>query len=145
EREWQAVEARLDQAMALQQQGRWLEARVALEAVPSQLSKTAPADLRERLRQARADADVGAALEEVRLSLSGPRECSASPDKLYAEAFRGYGIALTDEVPTEAASRVRNSAVRETILAYLHDWHFWAEENRHRLQRLLDLADDDEW
>jgi tetratricopeptide (TPR) repeat protein len=47
--------------------------------------------------------------------------------------------------PTVAVSRVRNSAVREILLAYLHEWHFWTEENRDRLQMLLDLADDDEW
>src|SRR5262249_40141014 len=78
EREWTAVATRLEQATSLQQQGRWPEARVALAAAPTSLDKTAPADLRVRLQQARADADMVAELEEIRLRLSGPKEGSPS-------------------------------------------------------------------
>ena len=56
ERAAQAVEARLEQAAALQKQGRWPEARTALEVAPIVLESPSQAGLRERLRQARASA-----------------------------------------------------------------------------------------
>src|SRR5207248_1746756 len=44
-RAWQAVEAALDQAAALEEQGRWPEARAALDGAPSLLDATAPVGL----------------------------------------------------------------------------------------------------
>ncbi len=147
-REWQAVEASLEQATAFQKQGRWPEARAALEAAPSLLETSAPAELRERVRQARADVAMGAELEEIRLRLSEGRKGSEtiSPEGLYAAAFRDYGIALTTHEPAEAAERVRNSTIRETLLTFLHDWLYWVSDaNRDRLWAVLDRADDDQW
>ncbi len=65
---------------------------------------------------------------------------------MYADAFRTYGFPLLTLEPAEAAARVRNSAVREPLLAFLHDWFFWvSDENRDPLQDVLDRADDDAW
>ena len=70
-------------------------------------------DLRERLRQASADADMVAELEEIRLRLSEGRKSrekpSRSPEEMYADAFRKYGIPLMTLEPAEAAARVRDS------------------------------------
>jgi serine/threonine-protein kinase len=147
----QAVEAVLHQAELLQKDGRWPEARAALEGMPSLLATLASADLREQLLQARADADMVAELEEIRLRLSEGRKIDEavdlSGDQLYAEAFRKYGIALTTLESTEAAARIRSSAIRETRLAFLHDWLFsWASgANLDKLRAVVDRADDDEW
>jgi serine/threonine-protein kinase len=146
----QAVEAALQQAAALQEQGRWPEARAALEAAPSLLDASAPADLRERVRQARADADMVAELEEIRLRLLEGRKShekdAPSGDQLYAEAFQHYGIPLTLLEPADAAARVRNSAIRDTLLAFLHDWLYCASDtNRDRLRAVVERADDDAW
>jgi serine/threonine-protein kinase len=65
----------------------------------------------------------------------------------YAEAFRSYyRIDLLILEPEAAAARVGRSAIRETLLAYLHDWHCWASgADRAKLRAVLDGADDDPW
>ena len=65
---------------------------------------------------------------------------------MYAAAFRDYGIALTELEPAEAAARIRSSAIRETLLAFLYDWLYWASvADRDLLRALFDRADDDDW
>jgi serine/threonine-protein kinase len=95
-RESQAVEAVLGQAADLQKQGRWPEARAVLEGAPSLLGPSASAGLRERVSQALADADMVDKLEEIRLRLLEGRKrfetVTPTGDRLYAEAFRNYGI-----------------------------------------------------
>ena len=84
-------------------------------------------------------------LEEIRLSLLEGRALSGH--RLYAEAFREYGIDLPAPEPAEAAAQVRNSAIRETLLAFLHDWlFFWVSDaDKDQLRAVLDRADDDDW
>src|SRR5262249_55659509 len=124
--------------------GHWPEARALLEGAPGLLGPSASPDLRERVRRAFADADVVAELEEIRLRLSDATPLS--PEKLYANAFRNHGIPLLTLEPAEAAARIRNSAVRVPLLAFLHDWLYWvADEDRARLRDVLDRADDDAW
>ena len=150
-RESQAVEAVLAQAADLQKQGRWPESRAVLEGTPALLGSSASADLRERVRRAKVDADMVAELEEIRLRLLEGTK-SQEPDapggeRLYAEAFRGYGIDLATLEPAQAASLIRSSAIRTTLLAFLYDWVFYWESDadRARLRAVLDLADDDGW
>jgi serine/threonine-protein kinase len=150
-RESQAVEAVLQQAADLQKQGRWPEARAVLEGAPTLLGPSAPESLRQRVRQAIADADMVAELEGIRLRLLEGRKSydpvAPTGDRLYPEAFRKYGIALPILEPAEAAARIRNSAIRETLLAFLHDWLFhwvWGAD-RDKLRAVLDQADDDDW
>jgi serine/threonine-protein kinase len=150
-RESQAVEAVLKQAAALQEEGRWPEARAALDAAPDLLGPAAPAGLSERLHQARADARLVAELEDIRLRLfegkKGPEALARTGNRLYAAAFERYGIDLTGLSPAEAAARIRQSAIRETLLAFLHDWLlYWASgADRDRLRAVVDRADDDAW
>jgi tetratricopeptide (TPR) repeat protein/predicted Ser/Thr protein kinase len=146
----QAVEAALAHAEELTKLGHWPEARRALEGAPRLLETSARADLRERLRRARADADVVVRLEDVRLRLSegNPVRGRTSPvaDHLYSEAFARYGIMLNDSAAADAAAVVRSSQVREILLVFLHDWLYWAlADNRDRLRALIDLADDNRW
>jgi serine/threonine-protein kinase len=148
ERELQAVEAALKQAAHFLKQGRWTEARAALEATPRLLGTSASAELRERVQQAHADVKMVGKLEEIRLRLSETRRTreTVSPEGLYAEAFQNYGIAVLTLEPTEAAARVRGSAIRETLLAFLHDWLLsMSGTNRDKLRVVLDRADDDGW
>ena len=67
----------LEQAADLEKKGRWPEARAVLERAPTLLDTSAPADLRERLRRARADIETAVELEEIRLSLSA----TSPPDR----------------------------------------------------------------
>src|SRR5262249_38002007 len=151
EREARAVEAALEQASALGRQGRWPDARAVVEGGARPVGSSAPANLRERVMQARSDANMAAKLEGIRLRLSTDstktRGTAAPLYAEYAEAFRSYfSIDLLTLDPEEAAARVGNSAIRETLLAYLHDWHYWASDaDRAKLQAVLDRADDDPW
>jgi serine/threonine-protein kinase len=150
-RESQAVEAVLQQAAGLQKQERWPEVRAALEQAPGLLGTSAPEGLRERVRQARADADMVAELDEIRLRLLEGRKrrepVAPRGDRLYAEAFRRYGIPLLTLEPAEAAARIRQSAIRETLLAFLYDWvlNWESDADRGRLRTVVDRADDDAW
>jgi serine/threonine-protein kinase len=149
-RQEQAVKAALEKAAALQQEGRWQEARAALEGAQRLLADSAASELVARVKRARADSDMVAKLEEIRLQLSEgrrhPEPAPLSPEEMYADAFRNYGIPLLTLAPPDAAAQLRHSPIRETLLAFLHDWLFWAsDEHRARLMDVLERADDDGW
>ncbi|WP_422930044.1 protein kinase domain-containing protein [Singulisphaera sp. PoT] len=147
EREKQAVEAALEQASALGRQGHWPDARAVLEGIPSLLGNSAPAGLRERLTQSRRDARAAVELERIRLRLStDPAVTRGSAATLYEAAFRNYGIDLPTMGAESAARSVGHSAIRDTLLAYLHDWFYWEPEAHGGILRaVLDRADDDHW
>jgi len=146
-RQEEAVNAALRNSAALQEQGRWPEARAAL-AVP-QLPDSAPKNVVERLRGAQKDADMVAELEEIRLRM--PAFSSDDPTapalvKLYADTFDKYGFPLLRLDVEEAASRLHASAIYETLMAFSHDWLSLAlHENRAHLLDVLDRADNDVW
>jgi serine/threonine-protein kinase len=74
------------------------------------------------------------------------RSALFSAEKMYADAFRNYGIPLLTQQPEEAAGRIRASSIREKLLVFLHDWlHRVPDESRARLREVLDRADDDAW
>ncbi len=48
--------------------------------------------------------------------------------------------------PEQASERIRSSAIRDTLVAYLHDWLQWVSpKDLGRVLDLADRADDDEW
>ena len=146
----QAAQAALVRAHELQKLGHWREARAALDVAPSLVGTSAPAALRERVRTARADADMVVRLEDVRLRLSEGASVqgrvSATADQLYSEAFDDYGIDLKKLPAADAAARVRDSEIRHTLIVFLHDWLYWAPEaSRTKLRDLLEAADADDW
>ncbi len=144
-RQSKAAEGALEQAAALQKKGRWPEARAVLEGAPSLVDTPSLADLHQRVSQALADARMVTTLEEIPLRLL--EGTAPSRHRLYAEAFREYGITLPAPEPARAAAQIRNSAIRETLLAFLHDWlFFWASgADKDQLRAMLDRADDDDW
>src|SRR5262249_50303440 len=121
-RELQAVDAVLEQAEGFLKQGRWPDARAALDRASSLLDPSAPEVLWERMRKTGTDVDMVAKLEDIRLRLlegkQSPEEVAPAGDRMYAEAFRNYGIDLARLEPPNAATRIRNSAIRETLLAF---------------------------
>jgi serine/threonine-protein kinase len=142
------VEAALGEAAEHQNAERWPEARAALARATGRLGNAGPAHLAERIRQARADAVMVAQLDELRLHLSeGAVDASSTrADQYYADAFTTYGIPLTTLDPDVAADQVRQSSIRETLRAFLHDWLYWAPPtDRDRIQAVLDRADDSPW
>jgi serine/threonine-protein kinase len=150
-RQEEAVEAALVHAQELTKLGHWPEAHRALDGAPALLGSAAPADLRERLRRARADADIVIRLEDLRLRLSeiATARANAAPtaDRLYAGVFASYGITLASPAAVDAAATlVRGSQIRDILLVYLHDWLYWAAAtDRDQLRAVVDAADDDPW
>src|SRR5262249_25133822 len=67
-------------------------------------------------------------------------------DRLYADAFEKYGVALGSGEISQGVTRVRDSAIRETLIGFLHDWLYWAPDStRAKVRALLEGADDNEW
>jgi tetratricopeptide (TPR) repeat protein len=142
------VEMALADARTQMDQGRWPEGRAALERASGRLGDGGPKELRDRVRQARVDVSLVGELEEIRLRQATVKDGhfdNAAGEPLYAEAFGRYGLNLA--ALEEAEAHLRRSAVREALLAALQDWAAIARdaELRHRLNRLLEQADDDDW
>jgi serine/threonine-protein kinase len=143
-----AVEVVLDQAADLETQGRWPEARTALETLPSLLAKSVSAELHRRVQQARADVNMVGKLEDIRLGRSESTRTreGVSPEQSYAQAFESYGIPVPTLDAAEAARQLRGSAIRETLLAFLYDWLYLdSGANGDKLRAVLDQADEDAW
>jgi serine/threonine-protein kinase len=148
-RSLQEGESALEKAAALGENGQWSEAQLALERVQGLLGTSAPHDLLERLGQAHADSKMASELEEIRLRSSETEQMaqtvSGAPG-LYAAAFGTYGIPLLTMTPPAAAAQIRESSIRSTLVAFLHDWILAAPDpDKNRLREVLDLADGDEW
>ena len=126
-----------------------------MERAEGRLGGLGPEALWARVRQARLDADLVAALEEIRLGQSNIIEWgtldSAGTDEKYAGAFRRYNIDVTHLEAAEAAARVRNSTIRDVLIAALDDRMRlkgiqlkspaeWAQ-----LRAVADEADDSTW
>ena len=105
----QGVEAALEQAGALQQQGRWAEARTVLEQTRDRLGDAGPEDLRQRVDQATADPDLVDRLEAIRLRRSTIVEGKfdlRGAQRDYAAAFREAGLGEEGEEAEVVAARV---------------------------------------
>jgi serine/threonine-protein kinase len=147
------VEAALAEADRERQADHWAGVRAALERARGHLGGGGPVMLRDRVEQAWRDADVVAALEEVRLrqwDVRSGRWVNSLADENYAAAFRSYGIEIDASDPEEAAARVRGSAVQDHLLAALDNW--WSirrmmndREGADRLRAVADQADGDPW
>ena len=149
-RQSQAAEAVLAQAADLQKQGRWPESRVVLEGAPSPAGQLGLGGPPRTRAPGEADARHGDRVGGNPAPPAGRQ--SHEPDasrgiELYAEAFRELRDCPAAPEPAQAAAQIRNSAIRETLLAFLHDWlFFWVSDADHdRLRAVLDRADDDDW
>jgi serine/threonine-protein kinase len=139
----------LEDATKYRDAGRWPEARAALERAEGRLGTSGLRVLRDRVRQARLDSDLVAELDEIRLAQSerGPKALTdEAADARYAKAFQLYGIEVETGSSAEAMTKLAGSAVRDLLLAGLHDWlRIKPAMARGRLQVLLDCADSDVW
>jgi tetratricopeptide (TPR) repeat protein len=138
----QAITTALEQTAELQQQGRWAEARVVLDQADDRLGETGPADLRQRLEQARADLTLVGRLEAVRLqdaTLVGGKFDSDSTERNYAAVFGEAGLVREGEDVATVEDRIRGSAIREQLVDALDEW---AGVTKDRQQRawLLEIA-----
>ncbi len=147
----QDVERALAEAAEHQQAGRWAEVRATLERAEGRLGSGGPAALRQQVRQARANAEMVAELDEIRLQQAAVKEGRFDmhgANERYAEAFRKYGIDMASLEVETAAERVRESAIRKELLAALDNWA-WAEPGKDpgqaQLRAVADGADANPW
>ena len=110
-------------------------------------------ELRRRVEQLRRNVDVLRRLEEARLQAAASSKEMifdyAGADRLYANAFEGYGLDVTALGPQEAAERVRASAIRTRLIAGLDDWasvrDLLIKGSGAPVRSVADQADDDPW
>src|SRR5262249_60918821 len=119
-----AVGAALEEATLLQGEGRWAEGRAVAERAEGRLGGDGHAALRQRVARLRADLDLVARLEEVRLRQSGVRDGAfdtSGADGEYERAFRDCDLDLLAPDPDLARTTdyLRAAAVREAALAAL--------------------------
>jgi tetratricopeptide (TPR) repeat protein len=122
----------LSRAEQLLRHKEWGEARTALTQAESRLGAAGHDDLRRRLldaqtalRQGERERDLLARLDEARLRAASAGEGGfdrAGSDRLYAEAFRAYGLDVEKLGPAEAAERARTSGRGADLLDALDDW-----------------------
>jgi serine/threonine-protein kinase len=122
-----SVQTALEKAASLRQQARWTEAKTILEQTGIQIGEEAPQELRDDLERALADLRLVGELDEARmatLTWVQDRFDTAGAARRYAEAFARRGLAREGEDAATVADRVRQSPVKEQILAALDDWAF---------------------
>jgi tetratricopeptide (TPR) repeat protein len=154
------VNAALDDAERRQAEEPPERAWAALDRAETRLGDNAPATLRRRAEQVRAelerrqkDRQMLARLDEARLqkaaTTSGGYFDSLGADRLYQEAFRWYGLDVERLEPREAAARVRASTLASELLDALDDWcrsvHSLDGKRLQHLRAVADGADPDNW
>jgi tetratricopeptide (TPR) repeat protein/tRNA A-37 threonylcarbamoyl transferase component Bud32 len=125
ERRRGAIEAELERVEEFQQEGRWAEARAALDQAEARFGDVGPADLRERLQHARVDLDLVARLEAIRLDaarMMGSDQDAETPAQKYAEVFGAAGLGEVGDETAVVARRAAGSKVREALVAGLDHW-----------------------
>jgi Protein kinase domain len=118
------VSLALQEATRLQGQGQWLEALSAARRAEGLLAGGVSGELQERVRERRADLEMVARLEDIRL-LSTDKDGRFDPafrDRAYAQAFHEYGIDVSTLDPLLAAEQMHAKTVCIELAAALDDW-----------------------
>jgi serine/threonine protein kinase/tetratricopeptide (TPR) repeat protein len=122
----QVIHRDLDEARQFQQQGRWREARAAVQSAEGLLASAGnPDELRANCCQVRADVEMLANVELARLertSVRANRFDNQAADKAYRAAFEEYGLLVLDLEPQEAAEHITASPIAAGLVAALDDW-----------------------
>jgi serine/threonine-protein kinase len=118
-----AVETALNRANDLKREERWSEAVQVLADAEPHLTEANSPPLEEKLRKAQSDYRAAAELQSARESLpllnDGTIDYKQRAEK-YLKAFEYTGFSLEDD-PETVAARIRDSAIREQLVAALDD------------------------
>jgi len=121
-----AVAQAMDVADRWARLAKWPEAMAATQQAEAILGTVGGDEaLRRRCRTLRNDLAMVLRLDEIRLEMSAVKDNafdSALGDRLYAEAFRAYGIDPATSRPEDVASRLPIGPVRDELVAALDDW-----------------------
>ncbi len=119
------VEADLARVADLHRQERWGEARTALEQTADRLGPDGPPDLVRQVEEAQANLRLVDRLDAARMRaatwVEGGFDHRAA-EREYAAAFRAAGLGEPGQDVAVVAARVRESAVRDQLVAALDDW-----------------------
>jgi serine/threonine protein kinase/tetratricopeptide (TPR) repeat protein len=125
------VSQALNDAIALEDQAKWLEALEAVKRAEGFLPGTSSVDLSERAHELRRDVEMVRRVTDMRLARAlgnaGVGYDHAWADTAYAEAFREYGVDVDVLMPMEAAARIRSRRIRPELAAALD---YWASQRR---------------
>jgi serine/threonine protein kinase/tetratricopeptide (TPR) repeat protein len=137
------IEGDLRGIAQFQQQGRWADARVALQRAEARVIGDGASDLTQRLTQAHHDLDLVNELDRIRLnratSAGDLSYYRSKADQRYLTAFEKSGLATERERSGVVAARVEASAVRLALVAALDDWAVCATDKSRR-EWLLDIT-----
>jgi tetratricopeptide (TPR) repeat protein/serine/threonine protein kinase len=143
------VENAVVEAERLQGEARWAEALSWLSRAEGVLAHGAGNDdLRQRVQSLRADLEMVAALEEIRLKTEEDlRVVFQSKDPAYEKVCREYGIDVMALDAAEAAKRIQARSIHDHLTDALYDWLISASQTQKidHLWTVLGLADPDEW
>jgi serine/threonine protein kinase/Flp pilus assembly protein TadD len=132
-----AIVSMLVQAAALRQGALWTEANAALDQAGRRLEDIRDPHLEDVLHQARSDLVLAERLESSRMKRAGHNWGKADYGRAaeeYADVFAAAGLTPADD--PALADRIRQSAIREHVLAALDDWALVAHDERVRAQAL---------
>jgi tetratricopeptide (TPR) repeat protein len=164
----------LDAAADRYRRGLLPEAKAAVQQADGFLASAGEnEELRRRLRQWQTDLALVDRLEKIRLGRSvGTNRNATSPspgplrvasaveqlgevsdgtaaDKAYREAFRDHGLDFAVSEADEGATRIRNSTIRDQLVAALDDWVLAKREaglgDWEKLLAIARRADPDSW
>ncbi|HJZ91946.1 MAG TPA: protein kinase [Gemmataceae bacterium] len=133
----------LDQAAYHRDRGNWSEARASAQRANELLSPGGSPIQLERLVLISKDLDMVAKLEEIGvrglLQLGDVSDVKSDQhaDQAFDLAFRDYGIDVKAMQPSDAAERIRTSAIREPLLAALDDWAWENDRATHGLRMMM--------
>jgi probable HAF family extracellular repeat protein len=150
---WQAVERsnrRVETAIAVTQAletaerwerlAKWPDAMAAANQAEALLGPSGDVALQKRWRKLRDDLAMVSRLDEIRQEMSAVKDDhfdTGLADRLYGEAFRGYGIDVESLGPEDVASKMPAGPVREELVAALDDWM--------RIRRGMHKEDGQKW
>jgi tetratricopeptide (TPR) repeat protein len=120
------VELAFQEAVVLQEQKRWFEARSAIERAQGMLAGGGSTELRERVRRRAADLNMVTILDDIGLDSSTAEKDGkfdiAQRDSAYRQAFRDYGMDLSAASSAQPAEAVAATSIRFELAAALDDW-----------------------
>ena len=135
----QAFESAMEQAAVWERQGRWGEAKTLLIQAENRLYAGLP-DLRLEFRRSLYSLNLASKLENIRLRRTGLLEDPShhrATAREYASVFQEARAKVSDD--QVAAEHIRQSPIREALLAGLDDWAL-VEEDAEMRSRLLQVA-----
>jgi serine/threonine-protein kinase len=129
------VSTAVDQALNLRKGFHFQEAQELLKQARTRLEPTGPDDLRRQVDQALADLELVKNLDTARQCAATLEEGTSGPvgaEMLYEKTLAKAGLGRPEDHTAAVAARVRDSAVREEIVAALDDWASTTEDPARR-------------